>query len=80
MLYSLLIAVFILAVSIPPLCLLSFRWGFRYGRDGEKAVEEKVVPQLPRAPHKESEEMKRQRKILQNMENYSGDGSNQVDI
>lgn len=77
MLYSLLIATIALAVAIPPLCLLSFRWGFRYGNDGKTAAETKIKPKSLSRPRKESKEMKRNRAILENIGNYSGDGSNQ---
>lgn len=80
MLYSLLISTIALAMAIPTLCLLSFRWGFRYGNDGKTASEKKMSPKIFTKPRKESKEMKRNREILENIENYCGDGSNQKKI
>ena len=80
MLYSLLFSTIALCISMPVLCLYAFRWGFRYGCDGKKASESSMKPKILSRPHKESEEMKRNRQILENIENYIGDGTNQKEL
>ncbi len=74
--YNVLIsAVFGIGIAIVAPCF--FIWGFRTGKS-EKSTESTVKkPFLLPKSHKESEEMERNRAILANIENYSGDGSNQ---
>ena len=40
----------------------------------------KIKPKIFSKPRKENKEVKRYRAILENVENYSGDGSNQKKI
>lgn len=80
MLYNLVVGILILAFAIPVLCLMSFRLGFRYGSDGKAASEAKIVPTFRKKNRNTSKEMERVQKISQNVENYSGDATNQVKV
>lgn len=62
------------------LCFLSFRWGVRFGKDPAEAAERDWKPEFPHGKRKGNPEMEKMEKILENVENYSGDGSNQRKI
>lgn len=79
MLFSILLAI-LLTCSIVFLCFLSFRWGVRFGKDPSAAAERSVTPNLPRKRRQEDPKMEEMRRILENVDNYSGDGSNQRKI
>lgn len=70
----------ITAVATVALCFLSFRWGVRFGNQPMEAAKQDLKLGFPHKKRKESEEMKRMGKILENIENYGGDGSNQRKI
>ncbi|NBI63171.1 hypothetical protein D3Z38_08960 [Clostridiales bacterium] len=74
--YSVSLAI-LLAFSIVLLCFLSFRWGVRFGKDPEAAAERPVKPDFPHKKRREDPELDKTRQILANVENYTGDGSNQ---
>ncbi len=77
--YDVLLAI-LLAFSIVLLCFLSFRWGVRFGKDPEAAAERPAKPDFPREKRREDPETDKTRQILENIENYVGDGSNQRKI
>lgn len=79
MLYNILL-VMLLAFTIILLCFLSFRWGVRFGKDPQTAAERSITPGLPHKKRQEDPEAEKMRQILENVENYSGDGSNQRKI
>ena len=79
MLYSILL-VLLLTLTIVALCFLSFRWGVRFGKDPQATAERSITPNLPRKKRQEDPELGKMRQILENVENYTGDGSNQRKI
>lgn len=72
-------SMFVAAASVT-LCFLSFRWGVRFGTDPQAAAERSIAPNLPHTKRREDPELNKMRQILENVENYSGDGSNQRKI
>lgn len=70
MLYSIIICVY--AIIVPLLCLASFRWGVKFGLDKENAASEPIIPKLKKKP-KETEEMKRMRRLENAIADYNGD-------
>ncbi|MCI9596675.1 MAG: hypothetical protein HFE75_05125 [Firmicutes bacterium] len=77
--YSVSLAI-LLAFSIVLLCFLSFRWGVRFGKDPAEAAERSAKPNFPHKKRKEDPETDKTRRVLENIENYVGDGSNQRKI
>lgn len=74
------ITIIILSFAVPAAFLFGFRWGFRYGNNGEEAEKVKIGPQKPKKSYAPSEEIKIINRELQNIDNYTGDGKNQVKI
>lgn len=70
----------VVAAASVTLCFLSFRWGVRFGKDPQAAAERSITPNLPRKRRQEDPEMDKMRRIFENVENYTGDGSNQRKI
>jgi len=68
------------AAASVALCFLSFRWGVRFGTDPQAAAERSLTPNLPRNKRQEDSELNKMRQLFENVENYSGDGSNQRKI
>ena len=68
------------AAASVALCFLSFRWGVRFGKDPQAAAERSITPNLPHKRRQEDPELGKMRQILENVENYTGDGSNQRKI
>lgn len=67
----------LLTAASVTLCFLSFRWGVRFGKDPTEAAERPLKPDFPRKKRREDPELDKMRRILENVENYTGDGSNQ---
>lgn len=70
----------LLTAASVTLCFLSFRWGIRFGKDPAEAAERSAKPNFPHKKRKEDPETDKMRRVLENIENYVGDGSNQRKI
>lgn len=76
MLYSLLASTILLAFLLPFFSLYFFKMGVKYGIDKKQAVKEDMKPQI-RLKRQDNKEIKRINKIIDNIDNYSGDSRNQ---
>lgn len=80
MLYRVLIVGFMLySLSIPFLMWYCFRQGMKVSIEPEEFIMEPMKEPKPRK-HTENRELERMNRILTNIDNYSGDGSNQMEI
>lgn len=79
MLYSLLVAVILLAAGYPLVGYFCFVKGYNLGAKEVHKPQIKT-PILPRRPPKESAEVVRLNKIMENINNYDGTGIGQEEV